>query len=180
MIGKGSQLETYRTIFNAFRVTDTQEDAFVNGNVFSYEDYLTYETDEAKSFIFDPSEFTGNNLVVTPPQFAATGGPVTVEYFAGATADNDGTLLGVSNRRGTSEKANQAILRLNPSNLSEGAKFSGRLVPATGLNPATSNGNSGGSFLPFELDPTIKYLIKITNTDGNGIFVQTDFTWLEV
>jgi len=180
MVGPGVNLASYETVFDALLTTNVQENAFVSGNAFSYEDYLTYSTDEVKNFIFDPTAFTGENLVVTPPQFSSTGGPITVEYFAGATADNDGTLLGVSNRRGTSLKPNQAILRLNPSNISAGSKFSGRLIPANSQNPANAIGNSGGSFLPFELDCRVKYLIRITNTDGDGILVQTDFTWLEI
>lgn len=179
MIGNGDNLESYRTIFNAFKTTNTQEDAFVNGLVFSYEDYLIYGDDEVKNFIFDPTAFTGTNLVITPPQFSASSGPITVEYFIGATADNDGTLLGISNRRGTSSNVNKAILRLAPSNISEGTRFAGRLIPATGVNPNQGSGNASGSNLPFEIDCSVKYLIRITNTDGAGVYVQTDFTWIE-
>jgi hypothetical protein len=179
-IGNIDILKPFRTVFGALRTTNVQEEAFVSGKVFSYEDYKIFADGEIANYIFDPTAFTGTNLVVTPPSFSANAGPITVEYFIGAIANSDGTLLGVSNRRGTSTNENQAILRLNPTGLSDGTRFSGRLIPATGLDPKTASGVVSGSSLPFELNCAVKYLIRITNTDGEGVYVQTDFTWMEI
>lgn len=179
-IGNFDILKPFRTNFGAIRTTNIQEDAFVNGKIFSYEDYKIFSSSEVVNFIFDPTAFDGVNLVVTPPSFSANAGPILVEYFIGATADNDGTLLGISNRRGMSTNVNKAILRLNPSNIGDGTRFSGRLIPATGLDPKTASGVVSGSSLPFELNFNVKYLIRITNINGDDTYVQTDFTWLEV
>jgi hypothetical protein len=33
--------------------------------------------------------------------------------------------------------------------------------------------------LPFEINAKVKYLVKITNTNGDNTIIQTDFTWIE-
>lgn len=180
LIGDFDVLAPFRTVFGALRTTNVQEDAFVNGQAFSYEDYLSYNTDEVKDFLFDPTAFIGTNIVIVPPLFAATAGPVLIDYYVGTTASDNGTLLGISNRRGTSTNENQAILRLNPTISNVGTRFTGRLVPATGVNPVQGIGGASSSALPFEVDYSFKYLIRVTNTDGAGVYVQTDLTWLEI
>lgn len=43
MIGPGG---LFKTIFNALRTTTIQEEQFILGNTFSYEDYMTYDASE--------------------------------------------------------------------------------------------------------------------------------------
>jgi hypothetical protein len=171
-----------RTTWGPVQLTDTQENAFFNGNVFSYEDYLTYDASETKYLYFDCSGFNGENLIVLPPAFSSTAGPVTIEFYSNPTVTANGTELGVSNRRGTSTNTNDAKLYLNVvGNITNnGTRFTGRLVPASGTAPANSSGSQASGDLPFELNTSINYLIVITNTNGAGVIIQTDFTWLEL
>ena len=104
-----------RTIWGPLIMTNIQENAFVLGQSFSYEDYLTYAAAGVKDFIFDPTAFDGTNLVVLPPSFSATAGPVTVEYYAGVAETGDGTPLGISNRRNKFKNARYNI-KIKPDN----------------------------------------------------------------
>jgi hypothetical protein len=63
-------LDKAKTFWGPLLQTDTQEDSFVNGKVFSYEDYRTYAGSEVANFVFDPTEYTGSNLVILPPSFS--------------------------------------------------------------------------------------------------------------
>lgn len=180
MIGIFANLSKYATSFKAFLVTSLQEKAFIRGEVFSYEDYMTYSTGEVKDFIFDPTAFSGENLVVEPPQFSATAGPVLVEYFINVIESGDGTVLDASNRRGTSSKTPEATLKVNPTTITDiGTRFAGRLVPATALTPVNKVGDTAGSSLPFEIDTQYKYMIRVTNTNGDDTIIQEDLTWTE-
>jgi hypothetical protein len=162
-------------------VTSRQENIFVSGRIFSYEDFRTYAASEVAYFIFDPTAFEGESLIVSAPSFSATAGPVLVEYYAGVIESGDGTILGVSNRLGSSGNVSSATFKLNPTTISnEGIRFTGRLVPSTATTPINVGGATASGSLPFELDTSFKYLVKVTNTNGDGTIIQTDFTWMEV
>jgi hypothetical protein len=162
-------------------VTSIQEDSFINGSVFSYEDYRTFATDEIANFIFNPTAFTGDKLIVLAPAFSATAGPVLVEYYAGVVESGDGVVLDVSNRRGTSASTPESTFKLNPTTISNaGVRFTGRLVPSTATTPINLAGATASGNLPFELNTTVKYLVRITNTNGDNTIIQTDFSWIEI
>lgn len=165
---------------SSVRTRTILDEAFIRGNVFSYEDYRVMGADEVVDILFDPTDFSGQNLIITAPQFASSGGPITVDFYIGTDADSDGTLLDPSNRKGTSDIEPQSIIRLNPTINSVGTRFTGRVIPATSTAPATASNASAGSNIPFEIDTSYKYLIRFTNTDGAGVYLQTDFTWLEI
>jgi hypothetical protein len=174
-------LEKQNTIFNASRTTDVAGEQFVLGNSYSYEDYHIFAlADDTLTFVFDPTAFTGTNLTVEPISFCATSGPITIDFYTGTDADDDGTLLGASNRRATSSNINEAILRLDPTINSIGTRFSGDLVPATGTAPANSSGGSNVSGLPFELDTSLKYAFVATNKDGANVYFCIKMTWFEI
>ena len=176
--------ENLVTIWNAFITTNTQENEFVKGNVYSYEDFTIYAASQVKYLYLDCSLYTGQNFVVFPPAFSSSSGPVTIEFFADPTVVAPGTELGVSNRRGTSLNVNTAKLYnvddITGTNITdEGTRFTGRVIPATGTAPANSSGSVSSGALPFELNTAVNYLIKITNLDGAGVYIQTDFSWME-
>ena len=180
MISQGPILPKVLTLAGALRQQSINEDLFVQGKSFSYEDYHIMGASGTLTFVFDPTAFTGINIVLEPFTFCSTAGPVTIDIYAGTNADNDGTLLGVSNRRATSSNLNQAIIRLDPTINNIGTRFAGDLVPATGTAPATSSPSSNKPGLPFELDPTFKYALIATNLDGAGVHFCIKITWFEV
>lgn len=158
-----------------------QENLFIQGRSFSYEDWLVYGADETKTFVFDPTACTCDQIVFQPFAFSAQSGPVEIEIFAPVTADDDGDVLGASNRRATSPITPDGILRLNPSNIALPAdRFAGDLVPASGTAPANSSGAENTQGLPFEIIPSIKYALTVKNTDGAGVRILFKTTWFEI
>lgn len=157
-----------------------QENLFILGQSFSYEDWLVYGADETKTFVFDPTDCDCDQLVFNPFAFSAQSGPVEIKIYAPVTADDDGTILGVSNRRATSPITPKGILRLNPSNIVLPAAFAGDLIPSTGTAPANSSGAENARGLPFEIITSVKYALTIKNTDGADVRIQFKTTWFEI
>jgi len=158
-----------------------QENLFILGQSFSYEDWLTYGADETKTIVFDPTGCDCDQLIFNPFAFSAQSGPIEIGIFAPVTADDDGTVLEASNRRATSPITPEGILRLNPSNIVKPAdRFAGDLVPATGTAPANSSGGGNMLGLPFEIITSVKYALTIKNTDGADVRIQFKTTWFEI
>lgn len=156
------------------------ENLFVAGKAFSYEDYLVFGLNEIKTIVLDSSAYVGDNLVVLPLVFYATGGPTLVDYYTNVSANDDGTLLVPSNRR-ESFPAPKSLLRLNPTNFS-GDRFTGDLIPATGLGVGNISGQANQANvlgIPFELISNIKHAITLENKNGAGVYVQIKLTWFE-
>lgn len=157
------------------------ENLFVAGKSFSYEDYLVFSLNEVKTIVLDSSEYTGENLVVLPLVFYATGGPILVDYYTSVISNDDGTLLTPSNRR-ESFLPPKSLLRLNPTNFS-GDRFTGDIIPATGLGVGNISGQGNQANvlgLPFELISNVKHAITLENKNGSGVYVQIKLTWFEV
>lgn len=165
----------------ALRTTNIKEDLLELGYMFSYEDYRIYGDDETTYMFFNPSAFSGKSLIILPPFFASVAGPVLVDYYANPTMADAGAVLQVSNRKGTSSNTPDSILTLHTiAPTIEGFRFTGRLVPATGVNPNIGSSAEGLGQNYFELVPSNTYLIKITNKNGPGVYIQSDFTWIEI
>lgn len=178
-IGPTPSVSGFAGLANQVVVGSIQENLFIAGRSFSFEDYFTFGASEVKTFVFDPTACGCSQLVINPLIFAATGGPIIVDIYANTTADKDGTLLGVSNRRFGSP-ATMAELRLDPSNITLGTRISGDIVPATGTAPANSTGGANAQGLPFELSKNLKYSITMTNNDGAGVIAVFKFTYFEI
>lgn len=164
--------------------TALQEELFIRGYAFSFEDYFLMGASEVLDIVVDPTSFksiTGqNNLVFNNLGGSATAGPITIDIHAGVNADNDGDILESSNRRASIGTAAQVILRKNPTINNAGVKFAGDLIPGTGLNPATATGAKNTGALPFEITNTTKYMLRITNHNGADTYLQLKLTWFEV
>lgn len=178
--GKGGGIpKRLISIADSINLSSIQEYLFVQGKSFSYEEHLIYGASEVKTFVFDPTAFTGTNIVFEPIVFAATAGPILIKFYYGTEADDDGTLLGVSNRRAPLGIVNQGIWRLNPNIVSLGTEFAGDIVPANETIGQTSVGASNQPGLPFEIFSNIKYALTIENKNGAGVYVQMKATWFE-
>jgi len=176
----GSFWKALRGLAGQLVVGDIQENLFIAGFSFSWEDYLEYLADEEKIIVFDPTACSCAQIIFRPLIFAANAGPIKIDIYTEASYDAEtGTLLGQSNRRETSSIPSEAILRLNPTNFS-GTKFAGDLVPSNGAAAPNASGNSNQQGLPFEIDLTKIKAIGLTNTDGNGVLVSHKLTWFEV
>lgn len=153
-----------------------QEELFLQGKAFSWEDRLTFGADEVKTIVFDMSLFTGGRLFLNPLIVGASSGPILIDFYTGPTYDLNGTILGASNRI-EGKPAPKSVLRLNPTNVSLGALFSGDTVFATGAG--VGNANPGANLLgnPFQI--ITDKAITVTNNDGADTIVQFKLTWFE-
>lgn len=178
MIGNGSQA---KGAAGQVVTGSIQENLFILGQSFSYEDWLVYGADETKTFVFDPTACTCDQLVFNPFAFSAQGGPVEIKIFAGVVyTAATGSILGASNRRATSSITPEGVLLLNPTITTPGVEFAGDLVPATGTAPANSTGSGNMPGLPFEIDTAFVYKLTVKNIDGAGIRIQFKTTWFEI
>jgi hypothetical protein len=155
-----------------------QENLFIQGKAFSYEDYITFAADEIKVIVFDSALFEGVNLTFNPIILGASSGPILADFYTGTTSDADGTILQASNRR-EGMPGPKSILRMDPSNIVLGTRFSGDTVFASGLGVGNANAGSNLPGLPFGLDPSINHAIEIENDDGAGTIIQIKMTWFE-
>lgn len=162
-------------LLGAYLTSTIQEDLFVAGKSFSFEDYFTFAAAEVKNFMFDTSSFTGVNLSINPFIFYSTNGPVSIDFYTGSTFNKNGTLLQASNRR-EGFPFPQSKLRLNPTNLVLGTRFAGDIIPA--LDKASGNSNQKG--LPFEINASINHGFTITNGNGDDNIIQIKMTWFEI
>jgi len=160
-------------------ISSLEEEWFFQGKSFAFEDYFSFSTDETKTFVLDPTAFTGDRIVNIPIILYSTGGPFLANIYVGTDADDDGTLLTAVNRR-IGFPAPKSIIRLNPTVNSNGLRIGGDIVTGTGNNPATATGGSNIGVLPIELSTTLKTMITLENTDGDGIYCQIKFTWFEI
>lgn len=179
----GSLVKLFQRIISGFieavRITTIQEELFVLGKAFSYEDYISFSAGETKTIVFDPTAFAGIQIAFNPISFSATSGPIKIDFYTGSDSDDDGTILEPSNRR-EGFPGPASILRLNPNNITLGDRFAGDLVPANGLGVGNANGGNNQPGLPFEIDFTLKKAITIKNEDGADTLVQLKITWFEV
>jgi len=165
-------------LLGAHLTSSIQENLFVAGKAFFFEDYFTFSADEIKIFVIDPTSFDGDNLVFEPFSFTASSGPVRVDFYCNSVANSDGTLLTAVNRRCDGDPP-LTVLRLNPTGVTLGDRFAGDLVPATGQNPSRSTGAASIGALPLELNPEKKYIAQVTNDNGADTLVEIKMSWFE-
>ena len=85
---------------NAFKISTIDESAFIEGKSFTHADYTLGIAESAIiNYIFDPRACTCDNVVAENPIFNSTSGPITIEYYVGATVSALGTELVTFNRR---------------------------------------------------------------------------------
>ena len=162
-------------------VTSSIDDnLFILGFNFSWEDWLLYAADETKIFVFDSSLCTCAQLVFKPLLFAANAGPAPIDIYTNVSYDiGTGTLLQTSNRRETSSNTPDAILRHGTTGFS-GSRFAGDLIPANGTATPNAAGNVSPQSDRFEIDITKNHAFSVHNTDGAGVYIQHKITWFEV
>ena len=156
---------------------NTQEELFIQGKSFSWEDRITFAADETKVIVFDQSLYTGGNLTIAPVVAGASSGPILLDFYTHPTYDKDGTVLQASNRR-EGHPPPKTVLRLDPSNLTLGTFFAADTIFASGLGVGNVNPGANLPGLPFE--SVLDKALAITNSDGAGTIVQFKITWFEV
>lgn len=165
--------------FNAFISLAIEDAKVVEGIAFQVRKCFTIAQSEVLDIVLDPAGFTGSTLVFQPLGFDAIGGPFRVDIFAGITADDDGTLITVFNRNFNIGGPSEMIVRQDPSNIDIGAAIGPLeiLIPSDGTGAVGTSGASSADSIVSVLDPDLKYLLRITNTDTTAegsIGVKTD------
>ncbi len=173
------------TATNAFRTSSIQEDLFVNGFAFTARDVIT-ATFAADMYIHFDARLTNGLQIVFPPLgfVASDAGPITITYYISPTLTAGGrTEIVGSNRRATSSNTYKSIIELVAAGnvSSPGTEFAAQLIPSNSAVGGLANiGASGASGLPFEIDPTVDYLLKIDNTNSADTLFEYNIDWFEV
>lgn len=173
-------LNKIKSVANAFKTVSLQEDDFINGKAFTHSDYdLGVAAANITNYLFDPTACTCDQIIAEVPIFNATAGPITIEFYAGATVSANGSELASFNRRGTSSRVAEAKLYIGPTITDDGSRFSGLILTATDA----VQGDTGSvtiQGLPFEVNKAALILIRVTNTNGAGVGIGRRFDWVEV
>lgn len=155
--------------FGAIPMITLANSKSMEGIAFSVRKRITMAAAAVEEVIFDPTAFTGTNLVFLPLGFDSLGGPIRIDIIGGATADSDGVLWTPYNRDFSSANVAESLLRLNPNNIVAGAGDPIELfLPSDGTGAAGSSSASTQDALVANIDFTKKYLIRFTNTDASG------------
>jgi hypothetical protein len=175
-----------KSITGANMMVSIPEDFFARGLAYSYQDYMNYEAAQVRNFIFDPTNYippegAEGRVVGFFPSFFAEAGPITAEFFAGTEEEGDGTPLVLFNRDGSSVNIPLSTLKVDPSEITnDGTRFTGIGIPANATGSGQQVSSEVQDELPFALDITQKYLIRVTNTNGAGTLVMMRFTFFEI
>jgi hypothetical protein len=163
----------------ALRTTTIEEDLFIQGKSFSYEDYHLFGADEEKIIIFDPTNCTCNNIDISPILYAATSGPFLIDYYRGITEDESGSPLIASNRKSSSPILPKVKLSTGADITDFGTRISGDLIPSTGLAEPNFKGATSPTGLRFEIGLNFKWAVKIKNLNGANVYFEIKLTWFE-
>lgn len=173
----------------SIKIATLQEDFFFKGQVFSYEDYISFAASETKIIVVDPTAFEPlgagvlTRIPFNPLLGVATAGPILIDFYSGTEAADDGTILQGSNRDSTADKLlPDIVLRLSPTVSNKGTRFAGDMIPSTASGPGglTNSGSGNAIGLPFAISNLSKYALELTNMNGDGVYVQLKLTWLEI
>lgn len=155
--------------FNAFVCLTIENAKVIEGIAYGICRRLTFTSSQTIDIILDPTAFTGSNLILLPIGLDGIGGPLHIDIYRGATANDDGTLVNPPNHKHTITDPGEVIFHIAPTGIVPGSDKLGELiVPSDGAGVASSSGANTSETLVCELDPTKKYLFRITNTDGTG------------
>lgn len=163
MIGNGPPLNPFGA-----QVAIGIENAKVMDEIaFSVRKRFTLIASAVVDILIDPAAFTGQELVSLPIGFDAIGGPLNIDIYPGATITSGGTPLPVFNRS-LAGAAPQTVIKQGPFT---GLDITGidpieLFLPSNGTGVVGTDGASSDEPLVARLDKTIKYLIRITNTDS--------------
>lgn len=169
---------------NTIKTTPIQEELFIQGYAFTARDVITATAATNTYIHFDATATSGIQIIFNPLGFVASdAGPITITYYVAPTLTAGGrTEIVASNRRATSSNTYQSTVELvAAANVtSPGTKFTAQLIPSNSAGGAFANVGAGSaSGLPFEIDPSMDYLIEIDNTNGTDTLFEYNIDWFE-
>lgn len=167
--------------FGAIPSLALQNAKVFEGIAFSIRQRIAVVKSTSVDLIFDPTAFAGSNVVVLPFSFEAIAGPILVDIYSGATANDDGTLIPIYNRDFVSGSAPTTIARLSPTGVNVGPNPPLEyLIPSDGVGAGTTGG-TGGDSLVANIDFSKKLLMRLTNSDAvTDAIVGVKFDFFEV
>lgn len=173
-IGNGDPISP----FGAIPVISIINDKVMEGITYSIRKRFTIVASGVLNLIFDPTAFTGKNIVTLPIGFDSLGGPINVDIFPGALANDDGTMIMPFNRDFL-KGSPQSIFREAPTGIDiTGVDPIEIFLPSDGTGAAGSSGSSSEDPLVSNIDFAVKYLLRFTNTDGSSsctVGIKFDF-----
>ena len=180
-------LNRFKTIANALRMISINEELFIKGKSFSGRDYFDIAGGAQIYMIFDPTDSGLNKIIFEPLRFLGLlDGPIYIDIYNynEAPVGPVGDPLRIGNRieyvNGLKSKFNFISEgSLNLSLLISANKLNGRIISCAALSGhAFHSGDSAGG-LPFEVNPTMRKVIKIDNQGSGGAQIEYNFTFFE-
>lgn len=142
------------------------------GYGFSVSQRFTVPTEDYFQLLFDPTACT-KKLIVFPPVFSSTGGPIDIDYYT-ATGYTEGTTCYIT-KRAYYGGANLCTLTYNPTGVNKGTLYAQNMIPATKDSGADTVDEVEG------VVPTnAKILIDMYNYANQDVVVLFRTLWFEV
>lgn len=165
-------------IVKGITIAEWENRLICEGKGFLYGDYKQYTNGQVVEWIFDPTAYTGDYIYFIFPSFAATGGPLLVDFYVGATytGGTQQTVVGLkSDGSVVQSKVIYDVTIVNP-----GVRTGGRLIHASGSSPATAAPAESASRQLTIFSKTLVNRVRIQNTIVSTVYVQHDFLWFEI
>lgn len=150
-------------------------DFIFRGFCYSVSQRFTIGAGEYFQLFFDSTECTkaGKRVVVFPPVFSATKGPVDIDFYA-ATGYTGGTSCLITKRAYYGEN-NLCTLTYGPTGADKGTLYAQNMIPAT-----RGTGAGTADELEIVFPPNSKILIDFYNNDVLDSVVLFRVIWFEV
>lgn len=125
--------------------------------------------------IFDPTAITAGKIIyVNLPTFETLGAIVDTQWFLGATANNDGTLVNFFNHNNdVGSPIADTIMRFNPTGIvAPPLTFASQAILSTSGPAGSGSPGTAQIDFPFRISRTQKYLIRFIQQGATPITLQ--------
>jgi hypothetical protein len=155
---------------------------FTNECVFSISKRFLIGASGTVDIVIDPTAVSSDFLVFLPVSLKAfLAGPITVDFYFGVDAGNDGTLWDTINRNNPSLKTSELVARLNPTINDIGTKLPAEFEIFSDGTPATTVlGGEVTEDLVFNARKDGKYMFRLINTEASQARALAVFNWFEL
>jgi hypothetical protein len=167
-IGDAPTLGAFGFQYGGFFVTKIENQKVFQGVVFGWSKRFVIAKSGSVDIIIDPTAIPEEkDFIILPIKFqGALAGPINVDIYFGATADNDGTEWEGINRDALSLNTPATIVRFEPTVSDPGTKIPLEYqIPSNGTAAVTSVAGAVEEDFISRLRTDGKYLIRLTNLD---------------
>lgn len=133
-----------------------------------------------KILTIDPVGYSGNFVVFLPLAINGVGDRVEIDIIVDPTFNMDGTVLTPINRRSDTGIVSQLETREDPTGFTGGTVGIELLLPSDGSPIFSNTGATAEQSVPFFLDLSKKYAVRLTNAGVQTAFLGFSASWFEI